>query len=423
MPGSSYLARSQRYVLAAAGPVAVAGANFCLSFSMLRLETPGMFGTFTFLFTAALFTIALSNALFGAPMQALFASDAAGWPEVVSAVASSAIVAGAVAAVAFALLGMALGLPPLTAACYGAFGMLTILRCVGRAWSYAVERPWRVTLSDMSYAFVTLGVFAAAVGMMGVEPAHAIYPALTLGAATALAGLGNPFAALWRRPLGTALRRYGAIWRAQSSWSLLSVIATEAGANAHIYLLTLFAGGAAVAPVAAGALLLRPLNVLQNALSDYERPQIARFLEAGAHREVDRSLLLFRAVLLLVWVVTVALAAAILTLRPSLIVSASYDLDAVRLAAALWAGVTLVILLQLPANVLLQSSGAFRRLSAASVVAAGFSVTGVLIAIAVAKPVWSIAAIGLGWFATLVMVLRAADAYRRQLAAPGSTAA
>jgi hypothetical protein len=301
--------------------------------------------------------------------------------------------------------------------------MLTILRCVGRAWGYAVERPWRVTLSDTSYAVVTLGTFAVAVGLADATPTRAVYPALALGSAAAIGAIVGPFTALVKRPFRSALARYGVIWRGQSSWSLLSVIATEAGANAHIYLLTLFTGGAAVAPVAAGALLLRPLNVLQNALSDYERPQIARFLDAGTYGEVDRSLRLFRAVLLLVWIVTVALAAAILTFQPSLIVSSGYDLAAVRLAAALWAGVTLVILIQLPSNVLLQSGGEFRRLSRASVVAAAFSVTGVLVSIALGEPVWSIAAIGLGWFATLVMVLRAARIYRTALGRSGPIAA
>jgi hypothetical protein len=249
--------------------------------------------------------------------------------------------------------------------------------------------------------------------MVGAAPERAVYPALALGTAAAVASLGGRFAALLRRPRWAALRGYGAIWQSQSRWSLLGVTTTEATANAHIYLLTLLADPATVAPVAASALLLRPINVIQNALIEYERPQIGRFLSAGAVNEVARSVRLFRAVLLIIWVGTVALAAAIMLLRPTLIFPASYDLITVRLGVALWAGVSLVILLQVPLNVLLQAGGEFRPLARASVVAAAVSVGGVLIAIALAAPIWTIAAIGLGWLASMAVVGRAARDFRR----------
>jgi hypothetical protein len=405
-------------VLAAAGPIGVAVTNFCLSFSMLRLETPDAFGTFSFLFVAALFTIALSSALFGAPMQAHDATATVSHVTMVAAVAAAAVIAAAIAGPAFAMLGGGLGLTPASALCYGAFAMLTILRCVGRAWCYAVERPWAVTLSDASYAVVTLGSFAV-LSLAGAAPERAVYPALALGTLAGVASLGGRFGALMRHPRWAGLRGYGAIWRSQSRWSLLGVTATEATANAHIYLLTLLAGPATVAPIAASALLLRPINVIQNALVEYERPQIARFLSGGAVNEVGRSVRLFRAVLLIIWAGTVVLAAAIIMLRPTLIFPARYDLTMVRTGVALWAGVSLVILLQVPLNVVLQAGGEFRPLARASVVAAAVSVGGVLIAIALAAPIWTIAAIGLGWLASMAVVLRAArDFWRRRLHAP-----
>ncbi|WP_380784403.1 hypothetical protein [Sphingomonas sp. R86520] len=411
-PGRSYRARGRRYMLAAAGPIGVAATNFFLSFSMLRLDTPDAFGTFSFLFAAALFTIALSAALFGAPMQAHHADAAVDRTMTVASVAAAAVVGAAIAGPAFALLGGWLGLMPVAALCYGAFAMLTILRCLGRAWCFAIERPWAVTLSDASYAVVTLGTFAG-LSVGGAVPERAVYPALALGTAAAVASLGGRFAALLRRPRWAALRGYGAIWQSQSRWSLLGVTATEATANAHIYLLTLLAGPATVAPVAASALLLRPINVIQNALVEYERPQIARFLSAGAVDDVGRSVRLFRAVLLVVWAGSVAMAAAILLVSPTLIFPASYDPIIVRIGVALWSGVSLMILWQVPLNVLLQAGGEFRPLAHAGVVAAVVSVGGVLIVIALAAPIWTIAAIGLGWLASMVVVARAARDFRQ----------
>lgn len=414
LSGPSYIARAQRYILAAIGPVGVAGANFLLSFSMLRLEPPETFGTFAFLFAAALFTIAISSAMFGAPMQALHAEAGPGWSSLIRTVVSAAVVVSLVVGPAFALVGLALGLTPIAAACYGLFAMLTILRGVGRARTYVDERPWAVAISDAGYALVTLATFALLVAVARVAPVQAVFPALALGTLMAIAAFGSRFAVLLARPDGASLRGYGAIWHGQSRWSLLAVIATEAVANAHIYLLTLLAGAAAVAPVAASALLIRPISVIQNALVEYERPQMARFLATGAMREVERSILLFRGVLLLAWGVTVALAAAILIVRPGIVFPASYDLATVRLASAFWAVMSLVIVLQVPINVMLQAGGGFRILARASLAAGAVSVCGVLLAIALGAPVWTIAAIVPGWLVSMAMVERAAGAVRRR---------
>lgn len=406
-----YPARLQHYVLAAAGPVAMAASNFLLSFTMLRLESPKLFGSFTVLFAAVSFTVALSTALFGAPLQALYAARG---QAVSMTVASAAVLTALVAGPIFLLLGASLGLGASASTCYALFAIVTVLRSVGRAWCYAVDQPWKVALSDMSYAVVTLGSFAAGVALVHAAPADAVYPALALGTTAAITSLGRGFAKLLFHSWGAAKRGYGEIWRAQSRWSLQGVVQAEATANAHTYLLTLLAGTAAMAPIAASALLLRPINVIQNALVDYERPQIARFLNQGALHDADRSMRLFRTVLLLAWGTTVALAAAIVIVRPTLVLPADYDLGSVRLATALWAGVSLVVVLQVPWNVLLQAGGEFRILARAGLRASVVSVGGVLLAIALDAPIWTVAAIGFGWLASTVVVWRAAGDFRQR---------
>ncbi|SFS11022.1 hypothetical protein [Sphingomonas jatrophae] len=413
-PRASDAARLQRYVLAAAGPVAVAGANFLLSFAMLRLERPEAFGIFTVLFAAAAFTIALSSALFAAPLHALHASAEQDRAAVSASVTSAAVAAGLLAWPAYVLLALAVGVGAWTAMIYGLFATLTILRSVGRAWRYAAGGAWRVTLSDMTYAGVTLATFGAAVSRFGVAPADAVYASLALGSALAVASLGRGYVWLLLTPHRASAGGYRAIWRAHARWSLQAVAAIEAVANAHIYLLTFLAGPATIAPIAASALLVRPINVIQNALIDYERAQLARSLSVNAMHEVDRSMRLVRAVLLLVWSVTVALGATILLVQPTLVFPAAYDPATLRLAAALWAAVSLAIILQVPGNVLLQAAGAFRTLAGAALRAAMVSVVGVLLAIAFATPVWTIAAIVPGWLVSSWIVARAVAALRRE---------
>lgn len=400
------------YLLAAAGPIAIAGTNFLLSFSMLRLESAEAFGSFTFLFVAAAFMIALSAALFAAPMQTLFAGD----PEIPAIVVRVTTLVMMAALPIYVATGFYFDLSPVAAASYGVFAVLTILRTVGRAWCYTVERARTVTFSDATYAIVTLLVFAGVIVVGGARPASAGFYALAAGTGLALCALGKDFAALVRRSRHARLSGYATVWSEQSRWSLLAVSANELAANAHIYLLTFFAGVASVAPVAAGALLLRPINVVQNALVEFERARMVRSLAANSMHEVSRSMRLFRATLLLAWLGTVSLAAIILVFWPWIVIPADYGLGSVSLATALWAIVWLVISIQVPFNVLLQAANRFSILSRASTTAALISVVGVLIAITLDKPIWTIAALVPGWLVSTTIVARAAREVRRQRA-------
>jgi hypothetical protein len=391
------------YALAAAGPFMVAIANFALSYSTLRLESSIAFGTFAFLFAAATFLIALAGALFGAPMQALYHGSGEATSSVVCAAALAAMLAGPI----YALLGFAMGLGLPFALCYGIFSALTVLRSVGRAWCYLTDRRWRVTRSDATYAVVTVGTFAATRGLGGMAARDCVYLALGLGSLAATAALGRGFAAEVWRSRRARLHDYRAIWHDQSRWSLLGVSANEAAANAHLYLLALLAGTATVAPIAASALLMRPINVVQNAMTDFERARIAQSLATRAFDETHRSVRLFRHILLLLWGGTVIVAALILSIRPELITPAGYEVGSIMLATTLWAAVWLIIAIQVPHNVLLQAAGDFRTLARASVCAAVVSVAGMLIAIAAGHPIWTVAALAPGWLVSTIMIFAA----------------
>lgn len=404
------------YALASAGPLMVAIANFALSFSTLRLESSAAFGTFAFLFAAATFLIALAGALFSAPLQALFHGDSEATTSVICAASLTALLAGPI----YALAGFAMGLGFTFAFCYGVFAAFTILRSVGRARGYLIDQRWRVTQSDAIYAVVTTGTFAAIHVLGDVAARDAIYVALALGSLAATAGLGGDFAAELWRSRKAKLRDYRLVWRDQSRWSLLGVSANEAAANAQLYLLALLAGAATVAPIAASALLMRPINVVQNAMIDFERARIAQSLATRAFDETYRSVRMFRHMLLLLWAGTIILAALILTFRPQLIIPSGYDLASVILATTLWAVVWLIIAIQVPQNVLLQAAGDFRTLARASVCAAMVSVAGMLIAIAAGHPIWTVAALVPGWLVSSMMIFAGARHLRRQ---PSATAA
>src|SRR5690606_21908036 len=74
---------------------------------------------------------------------------------------------------------------------------------------------------------------------------------------------------------------YGAVWRLQSKWALVGVASTEATANSHAWLVTFTAGPASFAPIAAAALLFRPVGLCAMALTQLERPLLAKHTSKG----------------------------------------------------------------------------------------------------------------------------------------------
>lgn len=408
--GTWYVLRARRYLLAGIGPVTLAATHFAISFSMLRLDVPAAFGIFTFLFVAAQFTVALSAALFGAPLQALAGvRDAEERDDAAAAIMTATMLMAFVVGGVFTVLALAMGLWGTAAAWYGLYTATMILRWVGRSWSYAADRPWRPALSDVTYGLVTLGTFGLASYVLGGVPESVAYAALALGSATSLIAFGRGYAALLiARPKRRAWYAYGAIWQSQSRWALLGVVTTEAVANAHIYMVTVAAGVTAIAPLAAAALLLRPINVVQNALIDFERPQMAALIATGALDELRRTMRLFLGVLLAAWFVSAAFALGVVWFAPSLVFSQDYDLGVIEQASLSWVLVTLLILLQVPASVMLQAAGDFQRLARATIWSALVSIAAVATVLALVDPVWTIAAMALGWLVDFVLVGRAA---------------
>ncbi|WP_156840030.1 hypothetical protein [Novosphingobium aquimarinum] len=371
---------------------------------MLRLEDPHSFGTFTILFAAAMFTGSLSSALFGAPVQTLQDTDPQARTATTDAISSAAVAAAILAIPLFALLAMALDFEGAPALFYAVFVAFTILRQYGRAWTYSVARPRHVAASDASYAVIVLLSLATAVFILNVRPVHATFAALALAGLAALAGLGRGYRTLLARARPSRLRRFKRTWDGQSRWSLAAVAAAEAAANAHIYLLTAFIGAAAVAPIAASALLVRPMLVVQGALIEYERPQFVRHLHSRQPDALDRTIHWMRMALFLVWFGTVAAGAAILMIRPGLVFPADYDLGTLRLAAVLWALLQFVILAQVPEIVVMQAGNEYQFLARANVWAGIINLAGVIAIILAGLPVWTIAALIPGWLMTMVVI-------------------
>ncbi|WP_419827833.1 hypothetical protein [Sphingomonas sp.] len=383
--------RLLRYSLAIVGPFGSAGAQFALSFVLLRHVAPSAFGRFSFLLVASQLSTGVWSALFCAPLPILLAGaggDARAEP--VRSVLTVSLV-GAIVGFGVALaMALALGDGTTGALLFAGYAATNLLRWLARAHAYACGRPFRTTASDLAYALVLLAG-TAVVALAGPTSAVPAYAALLAGTAAGLLPFGRTYLAdQFLRASPRVARAYRPVWRDHARWSLFGVLTTEATANSHAYLVTLLLGPTAFAPVAASQLAIRPINVAVNALTEFERAQMAREIGAGRFDAALAAVRLFRWVLVATWS-AIGLGIVLLLWRaPHALYPRSYDLHTLTIATALWMAVAIVRLARTPDNALMQAGGAFRPLAMASAWSSGVSVAAVLALILAGGPVLSI---------------------------------
>ena len=289
---------------------------------------------------------------------------------------------------------------------FGLFAALALLRWFARGYAYALGRPVRAILSDLAYS----GTLLAGIGLIvlgRLDAATSTYAVLAIAVAAGLVPFGRAYLGEQMRSLATdTLAQYRLIWREHTRWSLMGVLFTEATANQHAYLVTLLFGPRAFAPLAASALMIRPISVATNALTDFERVRLARTLADGTIARTRRSMRLFRAMLTLAWIGTAGASVALLVLAPGLIYSHDYAHPAMVTGMALWMATALLRIVRTPEGTLLQAAGAFRPLARISFWSSLVSLAGVGLMLAVATPLWSILGILAGEGLTSLLIMR-----------------
>lgn len=427
----------QRYGFAASGPLAIAAAQFLLALVLIARFEPEQFGRFSFLIVLSQFGLGLWSALFSAPLMVATASGMQGQADVRAIVGTSALVSVPIALIA-TVAAMASGASLATAGVYGLFVAVLLGRQVVRTRALGSGKAAFAALSDLAFALIVSGcALAFFVGVL--ETLADVFMAMLLAA---LAG----HLPLWRvaqsshtvagsRPskprqhagqgpdagkagllLGVhdILAGYHSVWRRDSRWSMLGVVSIELTVNSHAYAITIFAGPAAFAPIAAAALFIRPVTVLINALNEFERARFAGAIHRGETRGLPHERMTFLAVLLAAWGCTLAAALGMLFWMPELLPHANYHGPALMTAVLLWFAIALARCLHTPDGALFQAQGAFRLLASLSFWTAGLSVLIVLAVLWVLGPVWSLLGIlaGEGAYAA-VLLRRGAKAIRK----------
>lgn len=383
-----------QYALAVAAPSSASAAHFLVQIVMLSKVSPGEFGAFAFLMVLVQLGYGLSNALISTPYdinasQQHFSQETRAVLTAVNALYSLIFMASCIGAGILIGAGHWIYL-------FAVFGGLSMLRWFGRVFCYSHRRPSATAASDLIYA-TALGLAVAFMVVTNSFSMEAVSVAFITATVLGTLCIGKDF--LYEQfvvPFSARPLSYLHIWRDQARWTLIGVVSTETTANAHSYLVTILAGPAQFAPIGAAALFLRPIMLSMTALSQFERPFMGRAISAGDVGRARRVKRRFHLALALLWIGTIALAAGVFILKPSLIIKPEYSAHDIYIAFALFAVITLMQIWQTPNNVFLQAVRAFKPLSAASVVSCVFSIIGVIVSLCIFPPVYSLLGIAIG---------------------------
>jgi hypothetical protein len=295
---------------------------------------------------------------------------------------------------------------------YALFAIVAMIRWFGRAYNYAHLQPNRAAYSDIAYAVALTAVIftLAATGRISTLTAASAF--LFAGLLSSLF-LGSPFLnTLASRLHLKSLNAYREIWATQARWTLLGVVTTESTANIHSYLVTLFVGPSAFAPISAGALFVRPVLLALSSLTQLEAPVLARTIAKGKFGEADDIRRRFHLTLIALWLGTGLLAWAIITFIPGLIIKPSLSRTDIVTALAFFMAISLAQVWQTPNSAALQAADQFKGLSKVSVVSCLFSIAGVIASLLLLPPVYSLIGIGLGQWVMAVLTARLTSRWR-----------
>ena len=406
----------RRYLLATAGPISAAVGQFLITLQILKYSSPSEFGTYSFLFIALQLCLGVWSALFCAPLPTILPTGKdAVRRSILNGVFATSFAMTVLAFVAFLVIGVAMRLSTLDALLFGLFSAASLLRWLMRAYAYALGEPLRTAISDLTYS----GSIFVGVGVITFFPAEALttaYAFLLFGALIAMLPFGKRILRQqFALPTTSGIRGYRFMWRDHSRWALIGVITTEITGNAHAYVVTAVYGPSAFALLAAAAILVRPIGVIVNALSEFERPQMAMLLGAGNPAGGMRSIRAMRYVLLIAWFVNALAATLLMFTSPRLVFPLHYDLYELSIAAVLWTLIALVRVSRTPESTFLQAGGEFRWLAYASLIVCWFSMAMVILSIAAGGVVWSVLGILLGECALAVLIWRQARRLKQRL--------
>lgn len=389
------------------GSFAFSLANFAVLFVLQREVSPFDFGIFALSQVFVQFGIGLSNAMFCSPIVVLISEKPECQRSTIASFSGASLLFSAAGAVfvGFVIYLMDGRIP--LAVLFSALCLLSWTRWYFRSVELASRNYLSPVWADMLYS-VAVMIGAGAVVLIGAVSVEAATAIQVLGCLAAFLSLGplafraisDAFCTNWA-PFMESMKRHG-------KWALLGVVTTETTANIHSYIVGFALGPAAFAPIAAVNLFYRPVTILAQALTQFERPRMAESLAKSDFKQVRREVGQFRLISLLVWAGNAVLVLALITFFPQFIGNEGYDLTALQVSAAILAVIFLARSLRGAESAALQAAGYFRPLAIVTVITAPITLALVTLAVFVilADATWSLVGIAVGEILMCTLIAR-----------------
>jgi hypothetical protein len=355
-------------------------ANFLLAFALQRHMSLQGFGTFAIVQVYLQFGMSLSNGFFCAPLLLMINSAGKFDPGTIGSLSKANLIACLLGAGGLAMIVSFSVTAPDTLLLVALLAIATWMRWFYRAVELGENNTQAPFLADIYYCIVvTAGT--AFIAYNGWFTLNAAFAVLAAGSVAAMATLSRHVildaVAIVRAPFGPFL----ASFRNHGRWALLGVVTNEATANSFAYLVTGWLGPAAFAPIAAMNLFYRPITILIQSLTQYERPRMTHCARNADYAQMGREVNRFKFAAVTGAIGNFALAMALLLLAPAAIGNADYPRDQLLLACFLIGGISVLRAARAGDSAALQAMGQFRPLAWITVITAPVSL--VLTALAI----------------------------------------
>lgn len=368
-------------------------ANFLLAFALQRHMSPSGFGTFAIVQVYLQFGMALSNGFFCAPLLLMINSAGKFEPGTIGSLSKANLIACLLGAAGLAVIVSFTVAAPATLLLIALLAVATWMRWFYRAVELGENNATAPFLADICYSIVvTAG--SGLIAYNGWFTLNAAFAVLAAGSLAAMATLSRHVildaAAVLRAPFTP----FFASFREHGRWSLLGVVTNEATANSFAYIVTGWLGPAAFAPIAAMNLFYRPITILIQSLTQYERPRMIRCARNADYAQMGREVNRFKLAAVIGAIGNFALAIALLLLAPAAVGNPDYPRDQLMLACFLLGGISILRAARAGDSAALQAMGQFRPLARITVITAPVSVVLTALAIWLAPHMVAVTLVG-----------------------------
>lgn len=394
------------------------GGNFLLALLLQKLLPPAEFGIFALIQVFVQLGIGISNGLLCSPIIIALKGEGA-FNSVVASFSKASVIACAIGAALLSLYVATVRQDILLTLSVAAYGFVSWSRWFFRSVELAANEYVTSALADITYGAVVV------CGSIVLFLAHsasirAAFVVQVVGCCAAMFVMGR---VAWRALLAapsSSLDPFVRSAKQHGAWALVGVITTEATANAHPYLIGLMLGPAAFAPIAAVTLFFRPITIVAQALTQYERPRMAHAIAERNENALQNDVRAFTLASLLAWLGNSALVLVLVFIATGLIGRKDYPASEIHVSAILLIAVFLVRALRGAESAALQAGGYFRPLAWASVVAAPLTAipAAIVVMIRPTEPVWSLLGVLLGEAVMCALIRRLYSKHLAQGATP-----